>query len=328
MPAPPEVKRATWHGIERLSLLESVPALTEHTLPSGAPLRVVSDLAVCEGGCAPNKVRKLEFLFADAFARGASGVATAVGRGSNFAYATAFLARQVGLEARALFIKRYAEPFSTAVAAQTDPLLTEPPRVVSRLTLPGAYLSLRLRCALGSKQLWLPPGGSNPKGSLGIARSVELLAATEAWRQVLDARAIAVALGSCGTTAGLLAGLALCGAAVPVVAVRVVDRVVANRRSVLRVARGTLALLRRQGVEPKLALEEVPLEVVHRQFGGEYGRPTSASTAAIEAAASVGVSIEPTYTSKALAEVLARSVSGDERPLVFWNTWAGAPSLA
>src|SRR6185436_4498051 len=51
------------------------------------------------GAAAGNKIRKLEYLFADALGRGATTVVTCGGLQSNHARATAILARQLGLRA-------------------------------------------------------------------------------------------------------------------------------------------------------------------------------------------------------------------------------------
>jgi D-cysteine desulfhydrase len=152
-----------------------------------------------------------------------------------------------------------------------------------------------------------------------------------------------VALGSNGTAAGLLVSL-WSEPAIELVAVRVTDRVVASEHHVRRLAKATerflgdrlgvggVGLLPRRGQPPRL-------RVVHDQFGGAYGRPTAAGEAAVAAAAGAGLGLEPTYTGKCMAALLADARAGrlagkrvlfihtlssvDLRPLL-----AGAPPTA
>jgi D-cysteine desulfhydrase len=184
---------------------------------------------------------------------------------------------------------------------------------------------------------FVPSGGSSPVGTLGyVSAGLELLeqiARAELPRPDL----IYVALGSCGTAAGLLVGLAgapslprLDGA---VVGVRVVDRIVSNARVTHRLARRAAALLAERGEKWFNQLRLAELRVEHRQFGGGYGRATPASDAAVERAAAVGLRLEPTYTGKAMAALLADAESGklDGKRVLYLHTYNSvdlAPLLA
>ena len=80
---------------------------------------------------------------------------------------------------------------------------------------------------------------------------------------------LVVPLGSGGTAAGLMVGLALAGLPTRVVGVRVVPRLVANRRRVMRLARATAARFAKlAGVAPPV-LDENRLD--HRA-GAVRGR--------------------------------------------------------
>jgi D-cysteine desulfhydrase len=129
---------------------------------------------------------------------------------------------------------------------------------------------------------------------------------------------IYVPLGSGTTVCGLLAGLALRDARTEVVAVRVLPSPVTGRRMLRIRARGVLRWLRRHGAEvPAEAVEHVPLRVVSAE--GRYGEPTAAVRRAIEAARPVP--LEPTYSGKALAALLADRSDG----AMLLATWAGPP---
>jgi len=68
-----------------------------------------------------------------------------------------------------------------------------------------------------------------------------------------------------------------------------------------------------------------PLRIVHDQIGPGYGHDTPAALAACEAAAKVGLDLEPTYTGKAMAGLMADASSGrlDGQRVLFINTYAG-----
>jgi D-cysteine desulfhydrase len=127
-----------------------------------------------------------------------------------------------------------------------------------------------------------------------------------------------VALGSCGTAAGLIAGLAPSTA---VVGVRVVDRLIANGAATRRLAARTLALV--SAGEPRRPL--APLRVEHGFFGGAYGRATPAAESAQARAAAHGLGLEPTYTGKAMAALLADAEAGrlDGKRVLFVHTYNG-----
>jgi D-cysteine desulfhydrase len=186
---------------------------------------------------------------------------------------------------------------------------------------------------------WISSGGSSPIGSLGyVSAGLELLEQV-ARNELPRPDVIYVSLGSCGTAAGLLVGLA--GAPslprfapdVRVVGVRVVDRLVSNERLTRKLAAQTAALLAARGAQWFNHLSLPPFAVEHRFFGGAYGRSTPAADDAVARAAAVGLALEPTYTGKALAALLADAADGllDGRRVLFIDTYSSvdlAPLLA
>jgi 1-aminocyclopropane-1-carboxylate deaminase/D-cysteine desulfhydrase-like pyridoxal-dependent ACC family enzyme len=189
----------------------------------------------------------------------------------------------------------------------------------------------------GADAAWISSGGSSPIGSLGyVAAGLELLEQI-ARSELPPPDVIYLALGSCGTAAGLLIGLA--GApALPrldarLVGVRVVDRVVSNEGVTRRLAVRTAEHLAAYGEDWFNHFRAPPFAVDHRFFGGGYGRATPASDAAVARAAAVGLTLEPTYTGKAMAALLADADSGalDGKRVLFVNTYSSvdlAPLVA
>ena len=121
-----------------------------------------------------------------------------------------------------------------------------------------------------------------------------------------------VPLGSGGTAAGLLVGLALAGLPTRVVGVRVVPRVVANRRRVLRLARATAARFAELAGVAAPALDEDRLVdragAVRRRLRARDGARRATHCALVRAAG--GPSLEGTYSAKALAAALAQRAHG------------------
>jgi D-cysteine desulfhydrase len=252
-----------------------------------------------------NKLRALEFLLADAQCHGRRSLLTAGGSGSNWIAALAVHARRIGVTVEALV---FAQP-DTLRVHEVQRLLAA--WGVRQRRGPIVLLPLLAVAPLLRGARPLPPGGASALGALGhVVAGLEFCDQVAAG-ELPDPHEIYVPLGSGGTTAGLALGLALGGSRARLIAVRVADRPVANARRVAELARGAARLL---GVDPHTA----PVEIAHGQFGGRYGRPTPAAEEAVRHAAAAGLSLETTYTGKALAELLARRPAG---PTVFWNTF-------
>jgi len=147
---------------------------------------------------------------------------------------------------------------------------------------------------------------------------------------------ILLPIGTGGTFAGLVLGAKLAGLRARIVGVLVTDILPPDPARLARLARASLAVLRRH--EPSLAKVELTpadFEVVRAQLGPGYGASTPAAEAAVLACRDAGLALETTYTAKCMAEVLARLAGGRARtPVLFWNTynsvdfWKTAPVLA
>jgi len=124
-------------------------------------------------------------------------------------------------------------------------------------------------------------------------------------------------LGSGGTVAGLLLGIAWLGWPTRVIAVRVAPRLVANRWRSVRLARRARRLLAR--VDVALPAPRSP-EVVNA-LGRGYGWPTVEGESARRLAAPHSLILDPTYGAKAFAFFLQRGTRNVQRAL-FWHTFA------
>jgi len=262
-----------------------------------------------------NKIRGLEFLFADAPPQ--SVFVTIGGTGSSHCLATARSATAQGFRTALATFPQPETETSRAIAAATGSAANVVVRASGMVTLPWAVLrAWQAARRLGSgKPRWIPGGGADPRAVIG-----HFLAALELGAQ-LDAPpdTIVVPLGTGGTAAGIALGVGWLGWSTDVVAVRVAPRIVANRWRTLRLARNTAALIRRAGIEFSVPRSAIRVRVVHA-MGKGYGQPTPEGERARALAAEYGVRLDPTYGAKAFS-LLQRADVNVER-VVFWHTFA------
>src|SRR5450830_461865 len=135
-------------------------------------------------------------------------------------------------------------------------------------------------------------------------------------------------LGSSGTMAGLSLGGILAGLKSQVIGVRVtMDHVgpvpIANKGTVRKLMRQTLALLRRCSPEvPAVSLPKQ--EVTDSYFGEGYGRATRAGGEAIARAMELeGIRLDPTYTAKTFAAVrdFIAAPGNAGATVLYWHTY-------
>lgn len=284
--------------------LDAAPALARATGPTELFLKR-EDLA---GG---NKVRGLEFLLADA--RPGTVFVTVGGTGSSHCLQAAIHARRLGAR---IVLAQFPQPetdASRAVAEATTRTADIVVRARSQLTLPWAVLRAvaHARRLGGGAPRWIPGGGAHPRAVLGHLLATLELEAQLDW----PPDAIVVPLGTGGTAAGILLGVAYLGWPTRVVAVRVAPGFVANSWRTTRLARATVARLEAQGREFHIPHSAFRLHVVDG-LGSGYGAPSPAGERARLVAAGHGLRLDPTYGAKAFA-----AIPGKPR-VVFWNTFA------
>lgn len=273
-------------------------------------------------GFGGNKVRKLEYVLAQAQAAGATAAITSGGAKSNHARATAALCARLGL--RCILVLNQAsvthaglQPASLAV----DELCgAEIHCVASRAERAPTVMAIaeRLRSA-GRKVSVIPLGASVPLGALGYVRAVE-----ETTRQ-LAARDLRVdyvfhSSSSGGTQAGLIAGHQLCKLVnQQIIGVSPDDPAASIAAEVGGIVRGIGALLDL----PAGALDETAT-VLDDYIGPGYGIPSPQGEAATALLARTeGILLDPVYTAKAMAALIDWIEQGrlraDETAL-FWHT--------
>jgi D-cysteine desulfhydrase family pyridoxal phosphate-dependent enzyme len=284
----------------------------------------------CTGlGAGGNKVRKLEFLLADARQRGADCVITIGALQSNHARQTAAACAKLGIECH-LILRRGVPVDTDAYNAGGNVLLNGVfgakvaviPREASREREMEA-LAARLR-AEGRVPYCIPLGGTDGVGDLGYAHCARELLEQCAAMGVAPTHVV-VATGTGGTQAGLLAGLHALGSAARVIGISVEGKEAQQAEAVFRHAAAAAQAL---GAAAPLPREAV--EVLGGYYGPGYGLPCEDMKQALRLAAQLeGLLLDPVYTGKAMAGLIGLARAGRFGPgdrVVFLHT-GGLPGL-
>ncbi len=269
-----------------------------------------------------NKVRKFEYLLADAQRRGARALVTAGGIGSNQGLAAALHGAALGFEVE---LSLGWQPVTETVRRAVRGMVAAGARIRYAGGAVGMILNaaaaMRDRRRAGETPYYIPIGATNALSSVGhVAAALELAAQVRSG-EVPEPDRLFVPAGTCGTAAGLLVGCRVAGLRTRVMAVRVVDRVLANTPLIRWRARRVAALLARlDPAIPRVRIGRREVDVVGGFVGESYGAPTRAAEQAL-AWAAPRLRLETTYSGKALAACLAwcRDRAAGETVL-FWNT--------
>lgn len=252
-------------------------------------------------GLGGNKLRKLEYLLADAKAQGAEVVFTTGGAQSNHAMLTAAAARKLGMTPILILKKR------GVTARQGNQLLEHLMGVDVRFMDTDDYADIyaemdRVGRALGKPYYKIPCGGSNALGTLGYVDC-----AREIRDQGLHFDHLICAEGSGGT----MAGLAL-GAKLYLPGTRVTGMMVDSdpfEEITVQLMREAAALL---GADVQVSAEDFDLRDL---CGPGYAIPSQEGNAAVAMMAeNEGLFLDPVYTGKAFAGLIAMAREGAFKP--------------
>ncbi|MGZ8370201.1 MAG: D-cysteate sulfo-lyase [Caulobacteraceae bacterium] len=275
-----------------------------------------------------NKTRKLEFLLAEALQQGADTLITQGAVQSNHVRQTAAAAARFGLQCEVILEERtgskatdYVENGNVLLDRLLGAKITRVPAGTDMNAALEATAEL-VRRRDGVPYI-IPGGGSNAIGALGYADCArELVQQADEMGVVIDR--IVTATGSAGTHAGLVAGLAVIGADIPVLGIGVRAPEPVQEANVRKLARETCALL---GHEERFRDE---LVVADCDYVGEgYGLIDQGVIDAVAMMARTeGVLLDPVYTGKAMKGLIALRAAGEfeGETVVFLHT-GGAQGL-
>ncbi|MEM6572101.1 MAG: D-cysteine desulfhydrase family protein [Planctomycetota bacterium] len=314
---------------------EPMDALAERIdSPSGLFVKRDDCTGLAIGG---NKTRKLEFTLADALERRADVLVTSGGTQSNHVRQTAAAASKIGLECHAVVSNPLAETAYEAhptYAATGNRLLDDLFGCVVHEASGGALEDrigevVRELESAGRRPYVVPLGASDGVGSMGYAQcALELVEQCD--RHGVDPSHVVLATGSAGTHAGLLAGLRAAGSAAKVVGIAVSETSDAKRAKVRSVLE-QMAPRWPPGASSRAPdVTDDDIAVDDRFVGAGYAVPTEAGVRAMRLAARAeGLLLDPVYTAKAMAGLVALLGEGaleGARDVVFLHT-GGAPGV-
>jgi 1-aminocyclopropane-1-carboxylate deaminase/D-cysteine desulfhydrase-like pyridoxal-dependent ACC family enzyme len=262
-----------------------------------------------------NKLRNLEFLVGEALAEGADTLITSGRRWSNHARLTAAAGARAGLAVHLVLSGPPLDPpgpgvrLGQAFGATVHQLATAD-RAERESTVAEIVDDVATR---GGRPYVIGVGGTGAVGAYGqLLAAREVIAQADETALGIDRIVLATATG--GTQAGLLAGLRQ--------ATRVTGIVVARTADDLR------PVIARTASELGAVVDAADIDLDERFIGAGYGRPTEAAQEAADLLARTeAILVDPIYTAKALAGLIARVRDGRiAGPVVFWHA-GGTPGL-
>ena len=279
-----------------------------------------------------NKIRKLEFLAAEALAQGCDTLVSIGNIQSNHTRQVAAVAAALGLKCR--LVQETWTRWDDPVYDKVGNILLS--RLMGAATvLEGEGYSTAIKetweRALaevhrqGGKPYAIPAGASDhPLGGLGYAHFADELAAQEQERGIFfDTVITATCTGS--TQAGMVVGFGAQPRERRLIGIDTAADAEMTRRAVTKIARATAELV---GLRRQIGAHEV---VVDARFAGpDYGLPDADTIAAIRMAARLeGMLTDPVYEGKSMAGLIALARSGEIAPTskVLYVHLGGAPAL-
>jgi 1-aminocyclopropane-1-carboxylate deaminase/D-cysteine desulfhydrase-like pyridoxal-dependent ACC family enzyme len=283
-------------------------------LGCGARLLVKRDDAIsfAFGG---NKVRKMQVVAAHAKASGADTLITTGAVQSNHARVTAAAAAKLGMDC--ILVVNGVRPVHPTGNALLDHLLGAKVHYVRSRDdrdreMRRAADDVRAR---GRVPFVIPLGASTPLGASAFVAAINELS-----EQIEPPDAIIHSSSSGGTQAGLIAGSTLAGWPTRVIGISA-DEPSAALESTVRALLVGLGSLLGCGAD---RFTSAAVTVDDGFVGDGYGIPTRASREAIEITARTeAIFLDPTYTAKAMAGLIARARRQDlarGSTVLFWHT--------
>jgi D-cysteine desulfhydrase len=273
-----------------------------------------------------NKIRKLEFLLADALAHGAQTVMTYGCIGSNHATATAACAQRCGLRCINLL---KPQPLSSVVLRNL--LLMHEYGAQMILNPTNEIRSFQTICSFfqnkyvhGDLPYLIPTGGSNEIGAIGYVNAAFELQHQIERGDLPMPDSIYIPVGSCGTASGFLVGAKAAGitSQIKLIAVE-------NNESFAQqiVTLCDLVVQRLRNFDhsfPALAITLDDVEITNNFAGERYGMATEAGNRVTRILKDTeGIQLDCTYSAKTFSGMMYDLEHTDVRgkTILFWHTF-------
>lgn len=288
----------------------------------GGPRLLIKRDDYTGAGMGGNKVRKLEYVLAQAIADGADVAITIGSEKSNHARVTAALCARLGLRC-ILVLNRMAhnnDSLKPASVAFDEIVGAEIHFVTDRKDRMPTLQSIAERLlGEGKRVVEIPLGASTSLGALGYVRAVEE-AVAQLKAMDITPDYIFHSSSSGGTQAGLIAGCKLFGLeSAQIIGVSPDDPAASIAAEVKRISGSVGELL---GIDDDVLRKDVT--VLDEFVGDGYGLASAESTTALSLLARTeGILLDPIYTAKAMAALIywiKRGRITEKETALFWHT--------
>ena len=249
-----------------------------------------------------NKTRKVDYLFGDALAKKATTVATT--KATSFSRNAAAAAAACGLDLHVVLPGTESEqnPLSQALFRQWDTRLHYEPKGEGALADRLEHVVVSLE-AQGKAVYVMPPGGSNPIGALSyVSVFQEILDFSH--QSGIHFSHILHSTSSAGTQAGLVVGQCISSYETRIIGISASLETSAQSERVRELARSTAQMI-------GTSVDEAEIIVDDGFVGPGYAKASREGRRAADVFAGLeGLLLDPVYTGKAAAALLAYSASG------------------
>ncbi|KAK4542216.1 hypothetical protein LTR36_007064 [Oleoguttula mirabilis] len=316
------------------SPIQFLPRLTNAILADGS-VKIYAKRDDCNSGLAygGNKVRKLEYLVADALSKGCDTLVSVGGVQSNHTRAVTAVATASGL--KAVTVQEKWVPIDPPLYDKTGNILLS--RLMGgdvRLNQEGFHIGHKeatkeaMQSVLdkGGKPYYVPAGASDHElGGLGFTNCIVELAEQEKQLGIFfDTLIVCSVTGS--SHAGLVVGAVAEGKGRKVIGIDASAKPADTKAQVARIARQTAKLL-----DPKLEIPDAAIVLDDRFHEGIYGIPGPSTIDAMKLAAQTDAMItDPVYEGKSMAGMVQLVREGAIKPgsNVLYVHLGGQPALA
>jgi len=278
-----------------------------------------------------NKVRKLEFILADALNHGARTVLTFGCAGSNHATATATYAHFLGLRCIAML-----KPQPNSPVVQRNLLLMSSSNAELHYTSHDERSRATELAMIENEKMYgdvpyqIPTGGSCALGVVGFVSAAFELKEQIERSEIRAPDVIYVTASSCATIAGLLLGVRAAGLQAKIIGVSIEPEVQSGDllAKITRLMYEANVLL--HNLDQNFPLFDVAsneINLVYDLCGDGYGLPTDASAAAFDLLLRTEhIQLDGTYTSKAFSALIRDAQVNRiccDTVVLFWDSYCG-----
>lgn len=271
-----------------------------------------------------NKIRKLEFVFAEAKKARATRLITSGMVGSNHALATAIYGKKFGFNVTLMLfgeqkgdhvINNLIADYSTGADICYDETFEEHEQSIKEKFL---YYSEKE----GSEPFIIPAGGTSFTGVAGYMNAAFELKAQIEKGELDEPDAIFVPFGTMGTAAGLIIGMKLVGLKSKIYPVQVVPNFISDEIKFRKLINSSVFYFHDLDASfPDCRFSDEDYIIDKNQLGGGYGVSSESAEKAIRLFFdSENIKLDSVYSGKAAAGFIQYVKTNKNKNVLFWNT--------